>query len=281
MYQNTIGNKIRDLRMSRNMTQAELGKVVGVSMQAVSKWERGGLPDIGVLIVLANYFHISLDEMLGRKSHDEASLNDTIYDAVLHCAPEETFERACGFCWSAMKGTTGIPDIEAMGYTAARSLENSRCRIATNEGIAYGILTEDLHMLSILPEPKDGFSAALGNLDEYAGLFRFLGDPDTLRLFYFIGTRPQSLFSKQLAVQETGMAENKVDRVFSAFVERGWLTVENADTDSGAITLYRPVYQPSFIFFMLYARELLVNPRFWYLSSCSRRTTPLLHYKKS
>ena len=61
-------------------------------------------------------------------------------------------------------------------------------------------------MLSILPEPKDGFSAALGNLDEYAGLFRFLGDPDTLRLFYFIGTRPQSLFSKQLAIQETGIA---------------------------------------------------------------------------
>lgn len=32
MYQNTIGNKIRDLRVARNLTQAELGKVVGVSM---------------------------------------------------------------------------------------------------------------------------------------------------------------------------------------------------------------------------------------------------------
>lgn len=277
MYQNTIGNKIRDLRVARNLTQAELGKVVGVSMQAVSKWERGGLPDIGVLITLADFFHVSLDEMLGRKSHDECSINDMIYDAVLHASPEEAFERACGFCWSAVKGTTGIPDLEAMGYNPTQNMENSRCRIATNAGIAHGILTEDIHMLSILPTPKGGQASDLGNLNDYVNLFRFLGDSDTLQLFYYIGTKTQTLFSKQLVVQETGISESKVDQVFEVFAERGWLTVETADTDTGCITLYRTFYQPSHVFFLLYARELLLNPRFWYLSSCSLRTTPLLN----
>ena len=276
MYQNTIGNIIRDLRISRNLTQAELGRVVGVSMQAVSKWERGGLPDIGVLIVLADFFHVSLDEMLGRKTSNECSTNDVIYNTVLHAAPEETFERACGFCWSAVKGTTGIPDIEAMGYNATRGLENSRCRISTNQGIAYGILTEDLHMVSILPEPKDGFGSILGDLEQYAELFRLLSDPETLLLFRFLGTRTQTLFSQHLAVQETGISESKVSQVFDAFCQRGWLSKETADTASGPMTLYRAFFQPSFIFFQLYARELLVNPRFWYLSSCSQRTKPLL-----
>ena len=281
MQQNVIGNKIRDLRVSRNLTQAELGQIVGVSMQAVSKWERGGLPDIGVLIVLADYFQISLDEMLGRKTHDECNINDTIYNIVLNSPPETTFERACGFSWAAVKGTTGIPDIEAMGYNPTRSLENSRCRIATNEGIAYGILTDDLHMLSVMPEPKEGFGSIMGNPEEYAELFRFLGDADTFQLFQFIGTRSQVLFSKELAMQETGIAEKKVDRIFKAFTDRGWLTMETADTNAGPITLYRAFFQPSFIFFQLYARELLLNPRFWYLSSCSQRTKPLLYQNKT
>ena len=276
MQQSLISNRIRDLRISRNMTQAELGQVVGVSMQAVSKWERGGLPDIGILIVLADYFKVSLDELLGRTPPNQCSVNDTVYQTVLHASPENTFEQACDFCWSAVKGTTGIPDIEAMGYTSARSLENSRCRIATNDGIAYGILTDDFHMLSILPEPKEGFRAQIGNIEDYADLFRMLSDKDTLLLFQFIGTRTQALFSMQLAVQETGISEFKVERIFDEFTHRGWIAKEIADTDSGALTLYRAFFQPSFIFFQIYAQELLLNPRFWYLSSCSQRTKPLL-----
>lgn len=280
MQQSLTSNKIRDLRISRNLTQAELGQVVGVSMQAVSKWERGGLPDIGILIVLADYFNVSLDDLLGRTTPRQYNTKDTIYQTVLHAPPEDTFEQACDFCWSAVKGTTGIPDIESMGYTAARGLENSRCRITTNDGIAYGILTDEFHMLSILPEPKGGFQSMLGELDAYADLFRLLSDKDTLLLFQFIGTRAQTLFSMQLAVQETGICESKVERIFEEFTQHGWIAKEVADTDSGVLTLYRAFFHPSFIFFQIYAQELLLNPRFWYLSSCSQRTKPLLSQPK-
>ena len=40
MYQNSFGTIIRELRLRSNLTQAELGKIAGVSMQAISKWER-------------------------------------------------------------------------------------------------------------------------------------------------------------------------------------------------------------------------------------------------
>lgn len=70
MEHNQIGNKIRELRMRCNLTQAELGQKVGVSMQAVSKWERGGTPDIEVLLSIAQYFNVTMDELLGRCVRD-------------------------------------------------------------------------------------------------------------------------------------------------------------------------------------------------------------------
>ena len=61
----TIGEKIRYFRNLRGYTQAELGERVGVSFQAVSKWERGEtLPDITALPDLAKVLQTSIDNIL-------------------------------------------------------------------------------------------------------------------------------------------------------------------------------------------------------------------------
>ncbi len=59
-----IGNKIRELRKQRGLTQEQLAENVGVSFQAVSKWENNiALPDITLAPVLASYFGVSMDEL--------------------------------------------------------------------------------------------------------------------------------------------------------------------------------------------------------------------------
>lgn len=59
-----IGYKIRELRKKRGITQEQLANVIGVSFQAVSKWENGiALPDITLAPVLAKYFGVSMDEL--------------------------------------------------------------------------------------------------------------------------------------------------------------------------------------------------------------------------
>ena len=65
---NDFGNKISDLRRSKNMTQETLAQKLAVTAQAVSKWERGeSMPDISLLPRLAGIFGVSIDSLFGSK----------------------------------------------------------------------------------------------------------------------------------------------------------------------------------------------------------------------
>ena len=60
----TIGENIADLRKKKGWTQAEFGEMLGVSNQAVSKWESGmSMPDIMLLPHIAEAFECSIDEL--------------------------------------------------------------------------------------------------------------------------------------------------------------------------------------------------------------------------
>lgn len=278
MEHNQIGNKIRELRMSHNLTQAELGKLVGVSMQAVSKWERGGTPDIEVLLLLAEYFDVTMDEIFGRKIDTTSKLEDVLYYTMLQTPERCKAEQACHYCWAIFKGMSGIPEMQDVDYgtAAASNPENSRARVSTNGGIGYALTSQEAHMVAIMPEPEKGYGATLASMADYTELFRFLSDPDVFRLFLFLCTRSQPLFSKKLAAQATDIPEEKVEAVFDAFEKREWLVKEKADMDDGSVILYRAAYKEYFAFFLHFANEMMIAPRFWYMSSITKRTNPLL-----
>jgi transcriptional regulator with XRE-family HTH domain len=59
-----IGTKIKELRKQRGITQEQLANSIGISFQAVSKWENNlALPDISLAPILASYFGVSMDEL--------------------------------------------------------------------------------------------------------------------------------------------------------------------------------------------------------------------------
>ncbi len=74
-----IGETVKRLRRERDLTQEEMAAHLGVSFQSISKWERGdGYPDITMLPALANYFGISVDELLGTSETEKRERYDEI-----------------------------------------------------------------------------------------------------------------------------------------------------------------------------------------------------------
>ena len=67
----TIGQMIKLYRKEKNFTQGQLAELIGVSTQAISKWETdAGMPDISQIVPLAKVLEVSTDKLLGHTDED-------------------------------------------------------------------------------------------------------------------------------------------------------------------------------------------------------------------
>ena len=84
MNQEEIGKKIKKIRMDNNLTQREFADLLGVTYQAVSKWENGkNLPDISIMKVICDKYNYKLDELLG-SDYKKTSKNISILTSLIY-----------------------------------------------------------------------------------------------------------------------------------------------------------------------------------------------------
>ena len=89
-----LGLRIRQLRMQKGFTQDSFAKELGVSAQAVSKWETGaGCPDIAMLPLIANILETSIDSLFSDADPEPAA-------ALREETPAEPAVKVCPFCKS-------------------------------------------------------------------------------------------------------------------------------------------------------------------------------------
>ena len=65
------GKALKQQREIAKLSQLELSKKVGISHQNINRWERGEvLPNIDFCVKLADFYNITLDELVGRDMHE-------------------------------------------------------------------------------------------------------------------------------------------------------------------------------------------------------------------
>lgn len=85
-FMESIGNNIKRIRKQLGLTQEELAMHVGVTPQAVSRWENGtGMPDISLVVPLAKTLRVSTDSLFG--------INEEKYDSQIYINLKRNIEK--------------------------------------------------------------------------------------------------------------------------------------------------------------------------------------------
>ena len=84
-----IGSAIKKLRLDRKITQEEVAEYLGISFQAVSKWETGTtMPDITLLPKIADFFGVRIDDLFSVDHEDELN---RIEESLAHGLSEQSY----------------------------------------------------------------------------------------------------------------------------------------------------------------------------------------------
>ncbi len=134
-----IGKKIKNLRLEKNVKQEELAEYLGVSFQAVSKWETGAsVPDIALLPNLAVFFGITIEELFQMPEEAEFERMENMFWHERRI-PAETFDYCVRFlervmqndpknvraycCMAELYNHRAVYDHELAGEYAKKALE--------------------------------------------------------------------------------------------------------------------------------------------------------------
>lgn len=257
-----IGEQITRYRKERNLTQEELGRAVGVSTQAVSRWENGGAPDVALLPAIADKLGVTIDALFGREGGERVDIHDVVTRWARGIPKEQRLDRFCRLIWSLLirGGLTEVelPNIEYPAR-AKFSLENGDDRLLLSRfqldsGLVMDLHTEDLSFVTLWPEPEAGYDAYLEPKSEYRKLFQLLARPGCLELIEHMYSEDIHYFVPEVAAKQMDMPLQQVKELLEAMDERQMLWSMQLELTEGTVTAYQLVEHIGMVPFLYMAR---------------------------
>ena len=126
----TIGEKIKELRLQSGQKQDNLAAAVGVTAQAVSRWESGGsYPDLELIPSIANYFGVSIDELFGYQNDRDKKVEKIIQRVDAFHIKGRSDDEWVDECLSILReGLAEFPRNERLMITLADTLSEAGWR---------------------------------------------------------------------------------------------------------------------------------------------------------
>lgn len=274
-----IGQQIKKYRMAKGITQEQLGQLVGVTTQAVSKWERGGTPDAELLPKLSETLSVSIDTLFGM---DEENLALTIAKRISVMDDKEAYPFAYNICWAISQGMMHdaiMPEtltndfIDHMAYD-----ENNMdylTKIMRDEGICIARNSRGLNSFFLLCEPKDGLRNFFTDVEAVRKVFEVFADKNILDIIFYMYTRLNTPIASSLISKNTGLSIEKVDECMEKLCRANLVTKSIIDTANGELYSYMFTNENVVIPLLLYADEI-TKTKIWEYNWSFSRTKPLL-----
>jgi transcriptional regulator with XRE-family HTH domain len=268
----SIGQVICSLRKEKGITQEELGKAVGVSMQAVSKWENGGVPDIELLPAIADHFNITVDTLFRRESVNDQNIEKAVWKYLMKVPEKDRFGKVYELCWVI---THALADNEPypLDDVFKRDEAGSHSQVINDSGYTEMRISRTKPYFLICLDGS--FEDCLK--DDHLSLFASLANKDFFNALVFLYKRTHKKpFTVKLLTKHLGFDENQCKEVIKKLLAYHLIDQTELELDDEAEIIYGFSPNPAFISLLIFAQELIDRPySFWEYSSS--RIKPFLH----
>ena len=149
-----IGENIAYYRKVKGYTQEQLGELVGVSGQAVSKWEKGGFPDTYLLPTISKVLGVTIDALFGVEKKISDYSEDEILDTLFRFCQYQSSHPNTGYepfrflfetLWTLQNAHLGIEQRSLLKDIIEYNQGNPQItsQIINNSGTTYLSLVKD------------------------------------------------------------------------------------------------------------------------------------------
>ena len=275
-----IGKQIASLRKEKGIKQEELAKYVGVSTQAVSKWENGGVPDVELLPKIADFFSVSVDSLFGRNITDYSDLRSALIKQICNTPRDERFKLVFNYCWdmerALMPHGDGIEKCSIEDYETGIGADAQHySSIMQNDGFTrMGIANRSQYFL-IVPDPKSTEKAYFHGID-YPTFFKDISDDDFWNACVYLNKRDcKKAFTTALFISKLGINAEKAGEILSKLKKYKMVYSTQIEMDDEIQTVYHFSPTPSFIALLIFAQEIIEKPEI-FAYYCGGREKPYL-----
>lgn len=290
MNANILGEQIAKFRKDLIMTQEDLGRAVGISAQAVSRWECGGAPDVTLLPAVADALGVTVDALFGREGGERIDIEDAVRRWMLTIPQGQRVDRLCRLVWAAAgPAISSKPEdrLDISGYESCCETESAedgkpvrwlrRTRITTEDGLILGVRADDMSFAAVFPEPEQGWEAFMGSNAHCRRLFEVLAKPRCLELLEYLHSKPPlppRRCTPGAAARPMGLDPEEAERLMDDLAGLGVLSRAELETENGLLHTYLLDGDEALVPFLYLARWLATDGG-GFLNAPYRRTPVL------
>lgn len=275
MSESLLCGQIARYRKAAGMTQEELGRAVGVSTQAVSRWECGGTPDVALLPAIADRLEVTIDALFGRDG-DAPQDMDRLFVQWLQSVPKN--KRMSRLFHLLATNLLGLYMEDRYlnsdeGKTVAKScylndlpdddLVWLRSNFTTDEGMILGVVAENFPMYLLLPEPPEGYAAHFAPNGDYRKLFSILSQEGCLELLLFLYRKKFSYYTTAALAKQTGLSMEQVEGLLPGMEDCQLLRDRSLELEDGPTKVYCVHDNHGLVPFLYFARWFMEKSDGW------------------
>ena len=211
----SLSANIKRLRLEKDMTQEQLATKLGVSAQAVSKWETSETyPDGALLVPLANELEVSLDELFGNDSVSMADISGRIVKLIHNTDAKERFNVARDIGWQIERGLFNCRTKIEKKYdpNEIKNQKNASYILGDN---GFTIVSNGKEpFFSVFPQPAEGYGHFLNDKDDLQKIFAALSHTDTMNaLIYLYQKNENYVFESAVLQRDCEIANDQINAV--------------------------------------------------------------------